>query len=147
MTGPAVFRAAVDLGAGSGRVFVGALGGRAGVHEVHRFTYAPAAARGICRWDAAALFAGLRDGAARAAEAARRQGGVLDSIGVDAWGVDYGLIDADGRLLEDPICYRDEPHGDVPGKVLARVRAIVCSTPPGFSGSDQHALPARGPRR
>ena len=122
MSSPATFRAAVDLGAGSGRVFVGALDATELVlHEVHRFTYAPIRRHGHLRWDAAALFAGLRAGVVHAAAAARRAGGVLDSIGVDAWGVDYGLIDDEGRLLEDPICYRDERTTNVPGKVLARV--------------------------
>ncbi len=122
MSSPAIFRAAVDLGAGSGRVFVGALDAPGlALQEVHRFTYAPSRRDGHLRWDAAALFDGLRAGAAHAAAAARRAGGVLDSIGVDAWGVDYGLIDDEGRLLEDPICYRDERTTDVPAKVLARV--------------------------
>lgn len=122
MTTPASFRAAVDLGAGSGRVFTGALSARAlALHEVHRFTYAPRRRDGHLRWDAAALFAGLREGAARAAAAARRAGGGLESIGVDAWGVDYGLIDDEGRLLEDPVCYRDERTTGVPERVLARI--------------------------
>ncbi len=124
MSGPALFRAAVDLGAGSGRVFVGALRANSpALHEAHRFTYAPRHRDGRLRWDVAALFAGLRDGPARAAEAARRAGGVLDSIGIDAWGVDYGLLDEDGRLLEDPICYRDERTAGVPERVLARIPA------------------------
>jgi rhamnulokinase len=124
VTGLARFRAAVDLGAGSGRVFVGALSARPpALREVHRFSYAPSRRLGHLRWDMAALFAGLRDGAVRAADAALRAGGVLDSIGVDAWGADYGLIDEDGRLLEDPICYRDERTAGVPDKVLARVPA------------------------
>lgn len=117
-----VFRAAIDLGAGSGRVFVGALGTTPlELHEAHRFTYAPSRRQRHQRWDAGALFAGLRDGAIRGAEAAQRQGGVLDSIGVDGWGVDYGLLDDEGRLLEDPICYRDDRTVGVTTKVLARI--------------------------
>ena len=122
MSRRASFRAAVDLGAGSGRVFIGALEARElALHEVHRFTYPPRRRDGHLRWNVTALFAGLRDGAVRAAAVARQAGGVLDSIGVDAWGVDYGLIDKDGRLLEDPVCYRDERTTNVPERVLERV--------------------------
>lgn len=121
MKQPALFRAAVDLGAGGGRVFVGALGEAGSLHEAHRFNYAARHRQGHQRWDTAALFAGLLDGVTRAAETARLHGGVLDSIGVDGWGVDYGLIDAEGRLLEEPVCYRDDRTAGVPDRVAARV--------------------------
>ena len=117
-------RAAVDLGAGGGRIFVGGLDrGALSLCEVHRFAYAPRPHQGHLRWDAAALLAGLRDGVTRAREAAERQGAVLDSIGVDSWGVDYGLVTRDGRLLEDPICYRDARTLTVPEATLGRVSA------------------------
>ncbi|MGH9385470.1 MAG: FGGY family carbohydrate kinase [Vicinamibacterales bacterium] len=124
MRKPEIFRAAVDLGAGSGRVFVGGLDQPSlSLQEVHRFTYSPRLHLGHLRWDARALFAGLRDGVTRAREAAQRQGAVLDSIGVDGWGVDYGVVDREGRLLEDPICYRDDRTLGIPAKVFARVSA------------------------
>ena len=124
MTTAGTFRAAVDLGAGSGRVLIGALDADArDLHEVHRFHYLPTIRQGHLRWDAAALLDGLRDGVIRAAQAARQHGGVLDSIGVDGWGVDYGLLDANGRLLEDPICYRDARTAAVSTTVLARTPA------------------------
>ncbi len=122
MSPSAIFRAAADLGAGSGRVFVGALNTPApALQEVHRFTYAPRRRAGHLRWDAAALLAGLREGMVRASDTARRAGGALDSVGVDAWGVDYALIGDEGRLLEDPVCYRDERIAGVTDRVLARV--------------------------
>lgn len=133
MSAPALFRAAVDLGAGGGRVFVGALGAPLpALHEAHRFTYAPRPLQGHLRWNASALFAGLRDGVARAAHAARSAGGVLESIGIDGWGVDYALIDDDGRLLEDPICYRDDRTATIEDKVLARVPASRLFTTTGI---------------
>lgn len=104
-----VLHAAVDLGAGSGRVLVGGVsGGAVTLKEAHRFVYAPRRAAGHLRWDVDKLFAGLREGLRRAADIAASDGGTLRSVGVDSWGVDYALIDGAGRLVEEPICYRDE---------------------------------------
>jgi rhamnulokinase len=101
--------AAIDLGAGSGRAFVGCVaGGRVRLEEVHRFHYAPRRVAGHLRWDAARIIDGILIGIRNASDAAVSQGGSLASVGVDSWAVDYGLVDAEGRLLEDPICYRDE---------------------------------------
>ena len=100
---------AVDLGAGSGRVFLGGMAPEELlVEEIRRFTYPPRRIDGHLRWDfgriALEIQSGLQDAAVRA-RAMRRP---VHSVGVDSWGVDYGLIDADGILIEDPICYRDE---------------------------------------
>ena len=79
------------------------------LEEVHRFTYAPASARRTPAVGHAALQALRRPARRRARRAPRGAPAsrVLDAIGVDAWGVDYGLIDAAGPLVEDPIAYRD----------------------------------------
>ncbi len=99
----AVRVAAVDLGASSGRVVIG-YGTERGfsLREVHRFPNRPRPVGGVLRWDARALFAGVRDGL-RAAAA----DGPVDAVSVDGWGVDYGLLDDDGELTVDPACYRD----------------------------------------
>jgi rhamnulokinase len=74
------------------------------LEEVHRFHYAPILASGHLRWP----FGRIADGLKRGLVAARGlAGGRLATVGVDSWGVDYGLLDAGGRLVEDPICYRD----------------------------------------
>jgi rhamnulokinase len=113
---------AIDLGAGSGRALLGAVGsGRIDLKEVHRFRYEPRHDRGHLRWDAAALFNGLSAGIRNAHAIASTRGDTLTSIGVDSWGVDYGLLDAEGRLLEDPISYRDSRTERVPEHVFARV--------------------------
>jgi len=102
-------RVAIDLGAGSGRAFVGALvDGELRLQEVHRFHYAPRRTDARLRWDMARLFEGLRVGLAQAAELAGAEAARLASVGVDSWAVDYGLLDAAGRLIEEPVCYRDE---------------------------------------
>lgn len=102
-------RVAIDLGAGSGRAFVGALGaGELRLQEVHRFHYEPRRPDARLRWDMARLFEGVRVGLTKAAELAEARAASLASVGVDSWAVDYGLLDAAGRLIEEPICYRDE---------------------------------------
>lgn len=100
---------AIDLGAGSGRALVGGVD-KSGLRllEVHRFHYQPRRLGGHLRWDAGGLIEGIRTGLARARDAAADLGAPLVSVGVDSWGVDYALVDADGSLVEDPVCYRDE---------------------------------------
>jgi rhamnulokinase len=89
--------------------------------EVRRFTYPPREAAGHLRWDAARIFGEIDAGLRAAGERARALERPVRSIGVDSWGVDYGLIDDDGRLLEDPICYRDARTSGVPDRVFERV--------------------------
>ena len=114
--------AAVDLGAGSGRVLVGAIDGRGVLlEEAHRFAYAPRLTGGHLRWDMRALIGGMCEGLRRANDSANRMNAELQSVGVDAWGVDYGLVDAEGDLLEEPICYRDERTAGVMERALAIV--------------------------
>ena len=73
-----------------------------------------------------ALHAGLVAGLAAARTAAAAAGHEVASIGVDAWGVDYGLIDAAGGLVEEPISYRDPRTDGVMDAVCARVsRAAI----------------------
>ncbi len=100
---------AIDLGAGSGRVVLGDFeGDELSVREVHRFTHPMSRVNGHLRWDAPHIFGEIKRGIARACEAARDAGGAVVSLGVDSWGVDSGLVDRSGRLLEAPMCYRDE---------------------------------------
>ena len=113
---------AIDLGAGSGRALVGRVTDAGlGFDEVHRFTYGPRPHDGHLRWDLARLEAGLRDGLAAAGAAAAAAGATLSSVGVDSWGVDYGLIDADGAIVEEPIAYRDGRTDGVMEAITARL--------------------------
>ncbi|MEC9302740.1 MAG: rhamnulokinase, partial [Acidobacteriota bacterium] len=96
---------AVDLGASSGRVVVGHVdGGNISLKVAHRFTVTSRVLSGHQRWTISELFKGVKTGLTKAAGTE----GELISLGVDSWGVDYGLVDANGRLLEDPVCYRDQ---------------------------------------
>jgi len=106
--------AAVDLGASSGRVMVGDVsGGRVALTEAHRFPNAPVRVRGTLHTDVLGLYRGVLDGLAAA--------GPVDGIGIDSWAVDYGLIDAGGRLLGNPVHYRDGRTAGVPEEVSARI--------------------------
>ncbi|MFM9553608.1 rhamnulokinase family protein [Streptomyces caniscabiei] len=113
--------AAVDLGASSGRVMVG----RAGrdsleLVEAHRFPNRPVRTPEGLRWDVLSLYAGVLDGL----KAAGALGdGRVDSVGIDSWAVDYGLLDADGALLGNPAHYRDARTEGVAEKVWTTVPA------------------------
>jgi len=97
--------AAVDLGAGSGRVIVGRVSGEGiELQEVHRFTHEVRRIDGHERWDFARILAEVERGLALAGRAA---GPGLRSVGVDGWGVDHGFLGVRGELLADPITYRD----------------------------------------
>ena len=113
---------AIDLGAGSGRAILGSLAADGLViREVHRFHYQPRQADGHLRWDMTRLVDGLTHGIERAVLEAALLGEPLASVGVDSWGVDYALVDASGRLVEEPICYRDGRTAVAVDAVLARL--------------------------
>jgi rhamnulokinase len=113
---------AVDLGAGSGRVCVVGFGpDELLIEEVRRFRYPPTQLDGHLRWDLPQIFDEIKAGMGAAAERARDLGRPIRSIGVDSWAVDYGLISADGELIERPICYRDERTQGVMDQVFKRV--------------------------
>jgi rhamnulokinase len=110
---------AFDLGAGSGRAMLGRVS-EAGLEltEVHRFHYPPLALEGHLRWPFAAILEGIRAGLVAARRAASAP---IESIGACSWGVDYGLVDDAGRLLENPIAYRDHRTDGVVERVLPTV--------------------------
>ena len=91
------------------------------LEEVRRFQYPPREAAGHLRWDAARIFGEIEAGLRAAGEQARALGRPVHSVGVDSWGVDYGLLDDDGRLVEDPVCYRDARTAGVPARVFERI--------------------------
>jgi sugar (pentulose or hexulose) kinase len=93
--------AAADFGAASGRVIVGEVGPDTVVlRECHRFANRSVRVAGTLHWDVLSLYQEMLDGL--------RAAGPVDGIGIDSWAVDYGLLDADGALLGNPVHYRDE---------------------------------------
>jgi rhamnulokinase len=112
--------AAVDLGAQSGRVAVGRFDGeRLTLTEVHRFPNTAVYAGGTLYWDILRLFHEVLGGL----RAAGREAGRVDALAVDSWGVDFGLIDRKGRLVQNPVHYRDSRRGQAMKSVLERVPA------------------------
>ena len=108
--------AAVDLGAESGRVMLARYDGqRLYMEEIHRFPNRPVLVRGHQFWNIMGLWDEMLVGLGKA----RAMAGTLDSIGVDTWGVDYGLVDANGLLLNQPYHYRDHRTDGVMAQVCA----------------------------
>lgn len=94
---------AFDFGASSGRAIIGCFDGdKITLEEVHRFSNDPVSVGGTVYWDVLRLFYEIKQGVIKAKIA-----GGFDSIGIDTWGVDFGLIDSEGKLMENPVHYRD----------------------------------------
>lgn len=110
--------AAVDLGASSGRVLLARFDGQGiSLEEVYRFPNRPVTLRGHRFWNILSLWDETLTGLRKA----RALAGTLDSVGVDTWAVDFGLVDARGFLLGPPFQYRDHRTDGVMEQVFARV--------------------------
>ncbi|MGE3822403.1 MAG: rhamnulokinase family protein [Isosphaeraceae bacterium] len=95
---------ALDLGAESGRGLLGKFDGdRLSLDEVHRFPNGPVKMLDTLHWDAPRLFDDMKTALRKTAAA----GAKLDGIGVDTWGVDFGLVGRNDTLLGNPVHYRD----------------------------------------
>ena len=94
---------AFDFGASSGRaIFARFDGSRIDLEEVHRFSNDPVTVNGTLYWDVLRQFFEIKQGLIKA-----KHIGKFDSIGIDTWGVDFGLLDKNGYLLDNPVHYRD----------------------------------------
>ena len=103
-----------DFGASSGRAMLATLeNGKINMEEIHRFSNDPVIVRGTMYWDILRLFFEIKTGITKAVNV-----GGFDAIGIDTWGVDFGLIDKNGRLLANPVHYRDSRTHTVPEKVF-----------------------------
>lgn len=110
---------AVDLGAGSGRVLAGLYDGKTlELREMNRFPSESFQAKDGWHWNFTALLSGIKKGIALALE---EFGGQVVSVGVDTWGVDYGLIDAQGQLSGQPFQYRDKRTDGMMESAFARM--------------------------
>ncbi|MBR4235219.1 MAG: rhamnulokinase [Clostridia bacterium] len=97
-----------DFGASSGRAILGRLslknGKRLELEEIHRFPNEAVRNGKYLMWETERLFEEMKTAINKAAS----MGVHIDAIGVDTWGVDFGIIDKAGRLVVSPIAYRDE---------------------------------------
>jgi rhamnulokinase len=101
---PAKFLA-FDLGAESGRGMLATLdGGRLSLEDVHRFPTQGIVVMGVRQWDVTRIYGEMLEAMRRVA---RAHGPWLDGIGVDTWGVDFGLLASNGQMLGNPVHYRD----------------------------------------
>ena len=109
---------ALDLGAESGRAMLAHLAQhRLELVEVHRFPNTPVRLPTGLYWDTLRLFHEMCEGV-RVAAAQTDQ---IDGIGIDTWGVDFGLLDSNGSLLDNPRHYRDARTHGVSKQVFKKV--------------------------
>jgi rhamnulokinase len=107
---------AVDLGAESGRVMLGSLEGeQLALEELHRFPNAPVHLPTGLYWDSFRLFHEILHGLTVAGRDRKLN---IAGIGIDTWGVDFGLLGADGALVDCPRHYRDPRTDGLPEKVF-----------------------------
>ena len=95
---------AIDLGAESGRAILGHLDERLTLEEIHRFSNGPVQVGDHIYWDVLRLWTEIKNGLRIAARSERDS---LAGLGLDTWGVDFGLLDAADRLIGNPYHYRD----------------------------------------
>ena len=114
------FYLALDLGAESGRAVVASFdGAKIALEEVHRFPNGPVRLPDGMHWDILRQFAEVKLGIAKAVQ---KCGGDLVSMGLDTWGVDFGLLDKNGGLLGNPWHYRDSRTDGTYKQAFKRVK-------------------------
>jgi rhamnulokinase len=110
---------AVDFGAESGRLVLCRWNGTEGtLEEVHRFPNAPQQVGNHLVWDMERLWGEIIRGLLKATA---KTGGNIDSVGIDGWGVDYALLDADGKRIGHSYCYRDARNVLAMEKVISKL--------------------------
>jgi len=107
---------AFDFGASSGRVILGKLEGKTlEIEEIHRFANEPVRIAGSLHWDVLRLFHEIKQGILKCVGNGYKD---LDSMAIDTWGVDFGLLDEKGKLLGNPLHYRDSLTDGMPGEAF-----------------------------
>ncbi len=105
---------AFDFGASSGRAMAATLeGGKIKMEEIHRFSNDPVQVGDTFYWDVFRLYHEIKQGIMKA--------GKVDAIGIDTWGVDFGLLDEKGMLMGNPRHYRDEANAAIGGGIFDRI--------------------------
>lgn len=110
---------AVDLGAGSGRLMAARFDSKTiKLEEVSRWASAPVKIGNSFHWDVEAIF---REIVSAVKKARSLYGDAIVSLGIDTWGVDYGLLDSSDKLLNMPYIYRDSRTDGMMDSVFAKI--------------------------
>lgn len=108
---------AFDFGASSGRAMLSEYNGKTiSIQEIHRFSNDPVQLNGVLYWDFPRQMHEIKQGILKAANS-----GGFDCIGIDTWGVDFGLLDKRGDLLQNPVHYRDTRNAGYMEKVFTTI--------------------------
>ncbi len=103
-----------DFGASSGRAMLSTFDGeKIEIREIHRFSNDTVILHGTMYWDVLRLFFEIKTGITKAVN-----DGGFDAIGIDTWGVDFGMLDKNGKLLSNPVHYRDARTEGMPEEVF-----------------------------
>ena len=110
---------AIDLGASSGRGIIGEFDGKKlALRENHRFSNDPVNINGNFLWDILRIFFEIKNSVRNCAVSGDKD---VKTIGIDTWGVDFGLLDKNGNLLENPYHYRDKRTDNINVEAYKRI--------------------------
>ena len=128
---------AFDLGASSGRAMGGSFDGeRLTLTELHRFSNDPVMVGSTFHWDTLRLLHEIKTCISKA----NLSGMSFDSLGIDTWGVDFGLITKSGRMLGNPVHYRDARNVGMADKVFSQVPSTEIYASTGIQTMDFNTL-------
>ena len=137
---------AIDIGASNGRTIAGHIkNDQLKLHEINRFWNGPIAIQGHLHWDFLHLYRQIREGACY------RSNSLPYVLSIDTWGVDFGLLDNTGSLIQNPVHYRDERTSGMFNALFKKVHANIYSNRHPIHG-DKHSLstlrltPSKRPR-
>ena len=111
---------AIDMGAGSIRVFLGELSDTLTIKEIHRFENIPIESNSHTCWNLPLIEGQIKIGLNKAVQQSENK---IESVGVDSWGVDFVLLAKDGNPIELPVVYRDSRTDGMQeewGKIMGR---------------------------
>ena len=110
---------AIDLGASSGRGMIGEFDGKKlTLRQNHRFSSDPVNISGAFLWDILRIFFEIKNSIRNCANSDDRD---IATIGIDTWGVDFGLLDKTGMLIENPYHYRDKRTDNIDAEAYKRI--------------------------
>lgn len=128
---------AIDLGASNGRGMVGLYDqDQIRLIEVHRFPNDPVRLHETLYWDLPRLFHEILTAMVNA----NRAGYAIESVGIDTWGVDYGVLDQEGDLMANPVHYRDQRAGRGMAILLDKIDAIRLKEMTGMDAASYNTI-------